>query len=285
MKKIVLILLLLIFIVPFSRSQSDDRILGGKAASLGRLGILDEDVWAVHNNPGALGFLKSMEASVYYENRFLVKSLNQQGVVFAYPTKAGVFGVDVNLYGDQLYRRSAYRFSYGMALGPKISIGIGLVYLNSRFAQDYGTYHAFTGEVGLLVKITPKWRLAAHVYNPIRAKFQPYDDERLPTLIKLGMGYRFSKQFDVVIGAEKDIEYKTSFRAGLNYRPIDMLFIRLGVATAPVETTFGVGLKFKGFYVDIGSSWNLDLGYSPQISLRYAFENIGKNPRLHVVEE
>lgn len=284
MKKIALIIALF-FTIGQAYCQSDDRVLGAKAASLGRLGILDEDVWAVHNNPGALGYLKSFEASVYYENRFLVSSLNQQGIVLAYPTKAGVFGVDVNLLGDQNYRRSAYRFSYGMALGPKISLGIGLVYLNSRFGLDYGTYHAFTGEVGLLVNITPKWKLAAHVYNPIRAKFQPYDDERLPTLIKLGMGYQFSKQLEIVLGVEKDIEYKTSFRAGINYHPIDLLFIRVGVATAPVETTFGVGLKFRDFYIDIGSSWNLNLGYSPQISLRYAFSKIGKNPRLNVVED
>lgn len=266
-------------------AQTDDRVLGAQAASLGRVGILDENVWAVHNNPGALGYIKSPEASVYYENRFLLKNLNHQGLVLAYPTKAGVFGLDVNLYGDKNYRRSAYRFSYGMVLSPKISIGVGLVYLNSRFARDYGTYHSFTGEVGMLVKISPKWRVAAHVYNPVRAKFQPYDDERLPTLIRLGMGYRFSEQLDIVIGGEKDIERRASFRAGINYHPVDVLYIRLGIITSPVEPTLGVGLQFDNLYIDVGSSWNLRLGYSPQISLRYAFGSLGDNPRLNLVQE
>ena len=61
------------------------------------------------------------------------------------------------------------------------------------------------------------------------------------------------------------------FRSGVEYKLGRIAYARIGVSTNPARYTFGFGLEMKKLTVDLSSSIHQQLGYSPQVSLQYAF--------------
>ena len=70
---------------------------------------------------------------------------------------------------------------------------------------------------------------------------------------------------------EQEIAFKTRVRAGIEYHPIDLLYIRAGVQGAPIDLAFGFGLKYKGYKLDLSTQYNQVLGWSPAISFLFDF--------------
>ena len=74
--------------------------LGARANGLGGAVLAQNDVWSVYNNPGAFGQIEKSGVGVSYENRFLLKEMSTQSLVFGYHTeKAGNFGFHFQQYG------------------------------------------------------------------------------------------------------------------------------------------------------------------------------------------
>ena len=70
---------------------------------------------------------------------------------------------------------------------------------------------------------------------------------------------------------EKDLNQKNIVKIGIEYKPINSFYIRMGIATNPSLSCFGIGINLKQFKVDIASSYHSTLGLSPQIGLTYQF--------------
>ena len=243
--------------------------LGGKSAGMANASINNTDVWSLNHNVGALGFLESFEISGYYENKYLLKQLNVSGLAAAYPTNFGTFGLQASTFGFNQYRHTEVGFGYSLKLAKFISAGVKLNYLNYRFGQNYGVKHAFTAELGLMAKIKDKVAIGAHVYNLTRTKMADFENERIPTIISLGVTYFVSEKINLTLEAEKDIDQKMAFKFGMDYQIHDMFALRVGTSSGPWLATMGFGFNFKGLHIDLASSWHFQLGYSPQFSVSY----------------
>ena len=68
---------------------------------------------------------------------------------------------------------------------------------------------------------------------------------------------------------EKDLEFKSVFRTGVEYHVVDPIFIRCGISNNPSMCSFGFGLRQGLWQFDIASSYHQDLGFSPQVSLLF----------------
>ena len=77
----------------------------------------------------------------------------------------------------------------------------------------------------------------------------------------------------VVAEVEKDLINPLSFKGGVEYLLGEVLYLRAGISTAPVQTTFGIGLKFNTLNLDIASAYHQLLGFTPGISLKYVLTN------------
>lgn len=244
--------------------------LGGKSAGMAHASINNTDVWSMNHNVGALAYLESFSVGGYYENKYLLKELNVSGIAAAYPTKFGTFGLQTNMFGSKLFRQTEVGFGYSLKLAKFISAGIKLNYMNYRFGMDYGSKHTFTAELGIMAKIKDKVAIGAHVYNITRTKMADYQNERIPTIISLGVTYFVSDKINLTLEAEKDIDQKMAFRFGMDYQIHKMVALRIGTSSGPWLATMGLGFNFKGLQIDLASSWHFQLGYSPQFSLTYA---------------
>lgn len=250
-------------------SSNDNSPQGARSAALGNASVTFADFWAIQNNQAGLADFKNIAAGVYYENRFLLKELSLKSVAFVLPTKSGTFGININYFGFNLYNESKIGLAYAKSFGKYFSAGIQLDYLTTSIGEDYGSKSVVTFEFGLRSQLNENLCIAAHVFNPIRVKIASYDDERIPTIFKLGLSYTFSKNIIAVIETEKDINYKAVVKAGLEYQIIKEASVRIGITTNPCIYTFGFGLILKKFKIDFASSIHQVLGYSPQISLIY----------------
>ena len=241
---------------------------GARSMSMGNASTTFNDVWAYHNNPGALADVNKFSVGLSYENRFLLKELQSQGVAIAIPLKVGVLSFGGNFYGYSLFRSTKVGMGYSMKLSEKFFAGVQLNYQNINI-QNYGSKNAVTGEVGIYAKITEKWLLGISVFNLGRAKLSDYQDDRFSTVFRLGSSYKFSEKLLLSGEFEKDLDSPLRFKAGLEYEIVDQFFVRGGFLSSPTEVTFGFGYNLKHIRLNIGSAYERVVGWSPHFSISF----------------
>jgi hypothetical protein len=133
----------------------------------------------------------------------------------------------------------------------------------------YGKSNALSADLGFRVEISKELTAAGHVYNLNRAKLNTGTTEYIPTIMRFGLNYSFSKKVFLAAEAQKDLDAPLVIRAGAEYKVIDQLAIRIGVSTNPTLNAFGFGLYLKNFVLDVAASWHQTLGFTPQLGMSY----------------
>lgn len=261
-----------ILIVLVSKAGNENFPIGARAAGMGNASVSLSDAWSAHHNQAGLGFLRDPTAGVYYENRFLLKELSVKGGVAALPLSGGVFGLCISNFGYSLYHENKYSLSFAKAFGKKLSAAVAMDYLSTGIGEGYGTKGVLAAEFGIQAKPLKGLTIGVHIFNPTRAKIAEYNDERLPTVIRLGGDYNFSDKVKVAVETEKDIAQKAIFKAGIEYKPVKEFYLRAGVGTNPNLSSFGFGINIKNLKIDVAANYHQTLGFSPQLGLTYIFK-------------
>ena len=256
---------------------NDNIPVGARSAALANSSVTLSDVWSVHHNQAGLGFMRSAAAGVYYESRFIMPELGLSAFSLVVPVKVGSFGLSIRNFGYRLYNESKIGLAYGRAFGDNLSIGIQINYQNVRFADAfYGSRSIFTAEIGAIYKLSKTFTIAAHLYNPTQSKLTDFDQDRLPSIMRLGLKYQLSKKVFLAAEAEKDLYNKVRLRSGIEYQAAEILFLRAGVSGNPLNSSFGFGLKLKKLLVDFAGTFHPTLGFTPQFSLTWLFKEKGE---------
>ena len=250
-------------------SFTDNTPFGARSSALSNATVAISDMWSVHHNQAGLSEANEIAAGISYENRFMLSQLGIKSAALVVPVKTGGFGLSVVSLGYSGYTETKYGLSYGQKLGDIFSVGIQIAYFQTKISENYGTRGVVEGEIGFRIKLSDKLTLASHIFNISKAKLTTYNDERLPTIIRFGGLYSFSKKVFVSGEIEKDILKNPIAKIGLEYQLSDIFCLRTGVSSVPFSYTFGFGLKIKRFNLDFSSATHYVLGYSPQLSISY----------------
>ncbi len=259
---------------------------GARAVALGSASAtLGNNVWAVANNAAGLGTLTRPTAGAYFENRYLITSLNVVAVALALPlgvvepaaagqparAERGVVGFEAQRFGGALYSEVRVGAAYGYRLGV-VNIGGRLDMLQVSF-RDLGSRRALVGSLGGQAEVVPEHlTFGVYLYNLNQAKLANYQDERVPTVLRAGLAYRAGKQVLVVLESEKDIEHDAGIKAGLEYLLAPAVALRAGYASLSQQTTAGVGVKASNFQFDYAAGWHSVLGMSQFLSVNWQWE-------------
>jgi hypothetical protein len=254
-----------------ANSGNDNYSIGARSAGMGNASVSLSDVWSAHQNQAGLGFVRNISCGAYYENKFLLKELGLKACVAAIPVKGGTFGIEFSNFGYSLYSENKYSVSFAKAFGDKFSIGIAMDYLNTKIAEGYGSKGVAAAEIGLQAKPLKGLTIGVHVFNPTHTKFVDYNNERVPTIFRLGGNYNFSDKVILAIETEKDISQKAIFKAGVEYKVVKEFYLRAGICTNPTLNSFGFGMNLKNFKIDFSTNCHQTLGFSPQFGLTYVF--------------
>ncbi len=274
--KIIYSIILFICLSISAKAGNENFPVGARSSAMGNASVSLSDVWSAQHNQAGLGFLHSPSAGVYYENRFMLKELSVKGGVLAIPVKGGAFGLCISNFGYSLYSENKYSLSFAKAFGDKFSMGIAMDYLTTKISEGYGKKGVFAAEIGLQAKPIKGLNIGAHVYNPTRTKLLTYNNERIPTIIRLGADYTFSEKVTIALESEKDIAQKAIFKAGIEYRAVKEFYLRAGISTNPTLSSFGFGINLKNFKLDLSANYHQTLGFSPQLGLTYNFNKAEK---------
>ena len=242
---------------------------GGRSMSMANTSVALNDVWAYHNNPGALADVDQFSVALSYENRFLLKEMQNQALAIVIPLKVGVVSIGGHFYGYSQYRSIKAGAGYSLKLSEKLFAGVQLNYQGLQLSNNYGSKSTLTAEAGIYAKITEKWKLGISVFNLGRTKLSDFQDDRFSTVFRLGSAYHFSKKLIIAGEFDKDLDHDLRFKVGVDYELINRFYVRGGFATTPSELTFGFGYHFKQVHLNIGSAYTNVLGWSPHFSLLF----------------
>ena len=255
--------------------------VGARSAAMANASVNLSDLWSVHHNQAGLSGITAPIAGIHYENRFSMKELSLKAIAFAMPLPGegdNVIGLSMVSFGYASYSDMKIGLAYAKKLGKKYSVGLQLDYLRTSIANDYGQVSNFAIEAGLQAEILENLSVGVHIFNPTRSKILEYTiqevpkTERIPTIMRVGINYKFSEKVQVALETEKDVYFKPIFKGGIEYHPIEMLYLRGGISSDPVYNTFGFGLDMNNFRLDFAASKHQVLGYTTQISLMYNFQ-------------
>lgn len=270
--------LLFILIITFSFSakqliaSNNNYPVGARAGAMGNASVTFTSIYSGFHNQAGLAFLDKAEFGISYRNNFLLKQTGLKSAVFAIPVKKiGVFGISINSFGYSAYGEHKFGIAYAKEFGNVFSFGLQIDYLQTQFSDYYGSKGVVIAEFGVLGKLTDNFTIGAHIFNPTRAYLQKEIDDRVPTIIKAGLGYKFSEKLLTSLELEKDMDIsKPNIKAGIEYKPHKVIALRVGINSNYVKASFGVGVYLDNLVIDVASEYHQTLGFVPQVSLKYA---------------
>lgn len=252
-------------------AQAAAPALGARFAGMGHASTTLVDLWSVRANQAGLAGLEAPVAGAYYQQHWLAKDLPMQGLAFALPTGNGTIAVNAGSFGRNLYTERTFGLAYAMRFGEDLRAGVELDYLDVRLGEDYGSRAVMTAAFGVQARVAKGLWIGAHINNPGRARLGGPYEERLPTVLRAGMGYTFSDKVLLTVEAAKDIDRRERFHTGVEYRPVEGLFLRTGVSSGPVQAHFGAGLRFGRTDIDLAVAARSQLGLTPMVSINHRF--------------
>ncbi len=252
-------------------ATGDNLPKGARSAALAKSSATLCDSWAVFNNQACMSSLEKISLGVYFCNEFMVPELSTEAAAFNLPTRAGVFGLSFSNFGYQHFSETNFGLAYAQNLGKRFSFGLKLDYFILNQDYEYGSEGVAMAEMGIYTQLLDNLSFGAHVYNPTKAKISSYQDERLPTKYSVGLNWKFAEGGTLLAEVEKDIDFKSVVKTGIEYEVIKSLFLRAGFSSNPNLFHFGLGYRFSKISFDLAFSNHQVLGYSSHFSMSYDF--------------
>ncbi|MGM0530615.1 MAG: hypothetical protein ACQER7_04630 [Bacteroidota bacterium] len=269
MKSSWLIYLLIFWNLPDLFASNELVPIGARSSGMANASVMLPGFSSVFHNQAGLAFLESISVGFHHRSGF-VKEMDRQAVAVLFPTPTGTLASSFSYYGYSHYQEIKAGLAYGKFLARNMAAGIQIDYFNTRITGIYGKADILTFEAGLMFKMMDHVYVGTHVFNPVRVGIGEAE-EKIPTIFRLGVGYRFTEDMLVCVEGEKDLERAVMPRMGIEYQPLGQVFIRAGMSVNPVMNFFGLGYSWKSFHADVAFSYHQILGYMPEFSMNYAF--------------
>ncbi len=267
-----ILLLILSIVIPISAGAAVNFPLGARFAGMANSCVVMQDIWCVAHNQAGLAYLPNATLSAYHENRFFIKEYNLSALAIAVPTKPGTFAVSYSFFGYSKYHEAKAGLAYSKSFGEKLSCGIQLDYFSKFIQNEYGRGRSVAVEGGILYQPVKNFYAAFHVFNPNGSKISEYNNERLPTIVRFGLGYHFKQKVTLVAETEKQTHIKAYYKFGMEYAACKTFFFRAGISNNPLYAySFGFGMVMKKIIFDIASSYHQVLGFTPFSNLTFTF--------------
>jgi hypothetical protein len=251
-------------------AQCADNPVNARYAGMAGTGAALPDPWSGFQNQAGLALVRELSLGIHYENHFMITETSTKALTVDIPVTKGTIGVSYSFFGTALYFESRAALAFGKTFGEHLSAGIQIDYLMIGQSAGYGNMHAVVPEGGLLIRPMDKLFIGFHLFNPARQHFPQSQDQIIPSVMQIGIGYRIIDQVLLSAEAEKATLEKQVLKAGFEYEMIRNLNLRLGVSSAEISRyAIGLGYKFHHYALDFALSHHQWLGFTPYITLTW----------------
>ncbi|MEQ8904637.1 hypothetical protein [Ekhidna sp.] len=259
--------LLLCFTV---NAQTGTFNLGARNAAMAGASLTFGDEYSLFNNIGSLGRVENHAAFASYQNRYGVSQFQVVGAGAIYAAPFGSSGIGFYKFGDDLYSEQRVHLAFGNKF-QMVSLGVGVDLLQYNIST-IGTNRALAIQFGGVAEINTQLRFGAHIFNLNQAEINSETGEKAPTVMKAGISFLPSEELILNAEVEKDLDFDEVFKAGIEYRIVDNVYVRTGISTEPFLGAFGVGFHPKNLKFDYAFSNDSRLGSIHEISVAYSFK-------------
>ncbi len=265
------LLLVIFFIVSFCHPLTAQLNPGARQISMANSDVaLSNDIFALFNNPAGLSQMYWREAGVYYSPApYGFTELSNGFAAYHEPFEFGSIAAGGMTYGFDLYRESKFVLGYSYSYMKRFFVGAAVNY-HTISIKNYGSDGSFYINVGGLAYLTESIKWGFYVQNVNRASFGNYSDQ-IPIIFNTGFNYEVLESFNFNFAFEKEINFKTSLRGGIEYFPIDYLALRIGFSNEPNLYSAGIGIIYSFLNFDYAVFTHNDLGLTHQAGIIFSF--------------
>lgn len=262
--------LLLVYVTAWvSASAQFAQPIGARSAAMGGCTVGVDEAAAV----AGAAFAESPWVALSYSQSYLMKGLAYSTLSAVVPVGgSGALVAGYSHYGSTVYNEQQAAMGYALRLTRTIAVGTTLNYLHSGTSDPYYTpQNLVTAAVAVEVRPSESVAFGLHLFNPLAVKYATETEVRVPAIANVGVVYRPVPELTTALQVEKNLYSQPRFMAGLEYGFVEHLFIRTGVATAPIVYSFGFGLAWPHYKADFAVQVHQTLGVTPQLSVYYVF--------------
>jgi hypothetical protein len=243
---------------------------GAESSAMGNTGLLLQNPFCSANHQALMPWQKKAGIGFSFANNYGLKDINRVYITGVVPYKTFGYGFKLYNFGNLVYREQIIGMSVAHAFHPSFSLGLGVNY-QSAGISNYGHRSTIALEASIAAKVNEQLSLGFRLYDPERAKFSDYQDERLATIYQFGMGYKVNKQVKAIAEIEKSNAFRPNVKMGINYAVKDNYNIRMGFSSLQPQFTFGFGFRHKQCVMEFASAVHQYLGVSTNISIAFSF--------------
>ncbi|WP_337042820.1 hypothetical protein [Emticicia sp. 17c] len=258
------------------RASGEPFPIGARSWGLANATAAMADKQSVFNNPAGVGFLTENFVHTAYHSRFNLAGLQTFALGANYVHRLVNTGITVERFGDKLYHEQKLGLVFAKSI-DRVALGIKVSY-SQAVVENLSSKHTFVTEFGVISKLSPKVQLGFNAYNLTRA--QLYISQRIPTVLRLGLAFQPSGQLLLVAEAEKDLDFPTLIKMGLEYQLVRNFYIRTGLTSKINDVHLGFGIKAKQFFFDYAMSNHSMLGFSQHFTLAYQLNKTKPDTKL-----
>jgi len=261
----------LLFIFPYLNQIFAQNHVGARLTGIGENGTAVNDVWSMQANPAGISHLIKPTVSIGYAKHLFSNEISTQALVAVVPMSNNYTGFSFQHYGFTAYNELKMGLAYAKKFGNAFTAALNINYHQLKIT-NYGLKNGLSIDGGILYCYSERLIFGAFVQNPYKQKFSNIDIEApIPTTFNIGASYHLTDKVLIAAGIDKIVERATAIRMGIEYKIIEILSLRTAISTQPFKQYAGFGLKYEKLSFDMASSYDENIGYSPQISIGYAF--------------
>lgn len=244
--------------------------MGARSSGLAYASSALADEWSLFNNVGGLAKVDRLSAAFAYEVRPSLLGTKRVAAVLNTPFKFGTAGFGFFRFGDDIYSEQMISGGFSNQFGIA-SLGLKVNYIQYR-SEGFGVRSAWSVNFGGIAQITPKISIGAYATNINQPRISSQDNERVPTKLVAGLGFKPTDKILLLTEVEKDIQYEATIKGGFEYTVHKKVFFRTGFNLNPNAGFFGLGFNARRVKIDYGMQYSSILNLVHQASAIYRFE-------------
>jgi hypothetical protein len=252
-----------------THAQSSSIFSGARANGLGFASSCLEDEWSIFNNIAGLAKVDQVSAAFTYDAQPSFKPFNKAAAIFAMPLKFGVAGVGIFHFGDKLYNEQILTAGFSNTFGLA-SLGIKVNYIQ-YYADGFGRKGVISISFGGIARLTENLSLGAHIVNLNQPTISTSENEKLPTTLVIGVGFKLSSKTYLTTEIEKDFDYAATWKTGFEYQLNKKFTFRTAFNVNPHAGFFGFGFRPRKFKLDYAYQHHFTFGARHQATVGYIF--------------
>jgi len=253
------------------QAGNENYLAGARSSALSSASVTLCDAWSTFYNQAGLAFLEAPVAGFHFENKFLVKEYAMQAGTLAIPFKPGAIGVSYRFFGYSKYYEAKFGLAYARKFANHFAVGVQVDYFQTHIAEGFGNYNAVTAEIAILAEPFENVKVGAHLFNPTKVKDNAPAEEKIPVIMRIGIGYSFEEKASLFFETEKNIIQEPVYKGGLEIKTIGDLYFRGGFSSGYEQYSFGLGYTYKKFFADLAFTKHFYLGFTPHVSVSFQF--------------